>query len=147
MALAVSALFNRGLEVALFRQSPLSGVSQTKARVARHSGWIPGRSESASAKANEPHPVPNSVTYFDTAPYFTTTCSTDSDCRGQKRKGDDPDDCRCIRGYTCGVLATVGPLCCQKLCICKDFLPEQGLSTSDVCLPGDESRASCGNRS
>ena len=91
--------------------------------------------------------IHQSTEYFDTAPYCTTTCSSDSDCHGQKRDGDDPDDHRCIRGYTCGVLATVGPLCCQKLCVCKDFLPWQGLRTPDVCLPGDDGRVSCGDHS
>jgi hypothetical protein len=57
-----------------------------------------------------------------TGPYCSATCSKDSDCGGQKRDMKSAaDDARCMTGYTCGVVFEVGPFCCKKLCICKDF--------------------------
>ena len=58
----------------------------------------------------------------DTGPFCTAECSADSDCVGQTRDPSDPTDKRCAGGYTCGVAFTLGPLTCQKLCLCKDFL-------------------------
>jgi hypothetical protein len=58
----------------------------------------------------------------DTGPYCSSTCSQDSDCEGRKRDNTDPNDKGCKSGYTCGEAFVVGPLCCQKLCLCKDFL-------------------------
>jgi hypothetical protein len=40
---------------------------------------------------------------------------------------DSSDDCEkvpespCTTGFTCGVAVTVGPFCCRKFCICKDY--------------------------
>ncbi len=78
-----------------------------------------------------------------TAAFCTTTCADDGDCHGQKRDGDDPDDRRCVQGYACGVVTTVGPLCCQKVCVCKDFISEQGLATPPACQPGAGGGTSC----
>jgi len=58
----------------------------------------------------------------DTEAYCSATCSKDSDCDGQKRDNGDLADKRCKGGYACGVAFVVGPLCCKKLCLCKDFL-------------------------
>jgi hypothetical protein len=60
--------------------------------------------------------------YSDTGPYCSATCSKDSDCGGQSRDNADSEDKRCTQGYACGVAFVVGPLCCKKLCLCKDFL-------------------------
>jgi hypothetical protein len=78
-----------------------------------------------------------STSTTDTAPYCATTCFSDSDCNGQRRDGKNPDDHRCVHGYTCGVAFAVGSLCCQKLCLCKDFLGEQGVTPPPNCGSGD----------
>lgn len=81
-----------------------------------------------------------------TGPYCSATCSKDSDCDGQKRENADTGDYRCETGYACGVAFVVGPLCCQKLCLCKDFLLETGLLTPQVCdpkLPENHGKTAC----
>jgi hypothetical protein len=70
----------------------------------------------------------------NTGPYCSAYCSKDSDCDGQKRDNGDNGDFRCQTGYACGVAFVVGPLCCQKLCLCKDFLGT-GLLTPQICDP------------
>ena len=70
----------------------------------------------------------------DTGPYCSAICSKDSDCDGQKRDSKEASDKRCAGGYACGVAFVVGPLCCKKLCLCKDFLGA-GLNTPQTCDP------------
>lgn len=72
---------------------------------------------------------------IDTGPYCSAICSKDSDCDGQRRDGNDPADKHCQKGYACGVAFVVGPLCCKKLCLCKDFLATGGLQTPLTCDP------------
>jgi hypothetical protein len=88
--------------------------------------------------------VLNSSIDYETGPYCTTTCSDDSDCHGQKRDGNDPNDHRCASGYVCAVAFVVGPLCCQKLCICKDFLSPRGVVTPPNCESGASGQNRCG---
>lgn len=45
----------------------------------------------------------------------TATCEADDDC---VRVPESP----CVSGFTCGVATTVGPFCCQKVCMCKDYV-------------------------
>ncbi len=79
----------------------------------------------------------------------TADCTQDSDC---ENVGDS-----CVTGFTCAVPVTVGPFCCLKLCVCKDYLiiPEGGRPTPIACeadnadnmccnLPGRENLAECG---
>jgi hypothetical protein len=51
----------------------------------------------------------------------TAECSSDDDC-------DRVPESPCATGFTCGVAVAVGPFCCRKLCICKDYIviPESG---------------------
>lgn len=71
----------------------------------------------------------------ETAAYCSELCSSDSDCLGQERDGTDPNDRRCTSGYACGVAFVVGPLCCKKVCLCKDFLSERGVTVPLTCDP------------
>ena len=69
----------------------------------------------------------------------TSTCESDSDC-------DKVPESPCVTGFTCGVAVTVGPFCCQKVCICKDYvvLPESGsLPVPSTCNADDERNACC----
>jgi hypothetical protein len=63
----------------------------------------------------------------------TAECSSDGDC-------DRVPESPCITGFTCGIAVTVGPFCCRKFCICKDYIvvPESGeLAIPKACEAGD----------
>ena len=69
----------------------------------------------------------------------TAECSSDDDC---ERVPESP----CITGFTCGVAVTVGPFCCRKFCICKDYVvvPESGsIATPKACDPSIADNACC----
>jgi len=62
----------------------------------------------------------------NTAPLCTQGCDTDLDCQGgQLRDPSDPQDRRCLSGFSCEVpipdLSWVS-LSCKKVCVCRDFL-------------------------
>jgi hypothetical protein len=69
----------------------------------------------------------------DTKPYCSAECSKDSDCDGEHRDSNNIFDKRCGKGFVCGVAFEVGPLCCKKLCLCKDFLPAGTMTTPKTC--------------
>jgi hypothetical protein len=81
----------------------------------------------------------------DTAPYCSAECSKDSDCDGERRDKTNPRDKRCETGFVCGVAFEVGPLCCKKVCLCKDFItvPQGGLPVPASCKAGSPS--TCAN--
>lgn len=70
----------------------------------------------------------------------TATCEDDSDC-------DKVPESPCQTGFTCGIPLVVGPFCCEKVCICKDYvvLPEGGgsLDTPDACKADNAANACC----
>jgi hypothetical protein len=69
----------------------------------------------------------------------TAECESDDDC---ERVPESP----CITGFTCGVAVTVGPFCCRKFCICKDYvvIPEGGqLTTPKACDSGNADNTCC----
>lgn len=69
----------------------------------------------------------------------TAECSSDGDC---ERVPESP----CITGFTCGIAVTVGPFCCRKFCICKDYvvLPDEGeLPTPKACEADNADNACC----
>ena len=45
----------------------------------------------------------------------TAECESSDDC-------DRVPESPCKTGFTCGVAVTVGPFCCKKFCICKDYI-------------------------
>jgi hypothetical protein len=69
----------------------------------------------------------------DTGPYCSASCSQDTDCEGQLRDKTNANDKRCRQGFTCGIAFVKGKICCQKLCLCKDFLGTQGAQTPIAC--------------
>ncbi len=81
---------------------------------------------------------------FDTGSYCSATCSSDDDCQGQTRDRSDANDRRCKTGFVCAVpfgaskdVAGGGKLCCQKLCLCRDFFSAAvGPATPSSCQPG-----------
>jgi len=73
----------------------------------------------------------------DTGPFCSASCSQDSDCESDQIRDQTNDlDKRCIKGFTCGIPFVKGRICCQKLCICKDFLGPQGAPTPIACQGG-----------
>jgi hypothetical protein len=74
----------------------------------------------------------------------TTTCSSDDDCAGI---AGSP----CQGGFTCAVATVVGPFCCEKVCVCRDYgtRPEPAACDADdpanTCcnLPGREGSDEC----
>jgi hypothetical protein len=65
----------------------------------------------------------------------TAECSSDDEC-------DGVPETTCKTGFTCAVPVTVGPFCCKKMCICKDYIavPEGGIPEPAACtdLPANE---------
>jgi hypothetical protein len=79
----------------------------------------------------------------------TAFCSEDGDC-------DKMDESPCINGFTCAVATVVGPFCCRKVCICRDYIliPDGGVPLPQACvadnpdnlccnLPGREGQEQC----
>jgi hypothetical protein len=74
-----------------------------------------------------------------TGPYCSASCSQDSDCDTQQnRDSTNKSDHRCQGGFLCGVPFVKGRLCCQKLCLCKDFLGQNGAQTPIACQNGGD---------
>ena len=69
----------------------------------------------------------------DTGPTCSGECGGDSDCQGELRDPTNPSDNRCAKGFACAVPFVKGPLCCKKLCVCKDFLGPAGATTPIAC--------------
>jgi hypothetical protein len=90
---------------------------------------------------------------LDTAAYCSATCSSDNDCDGQIRDRSNPDDKRCKGGYTCAIpfgaaddTVGGGGLCCQKICLCRDFfLASVGAATPETCQAGSDASCSSAN--
>lgn len=70
----------------------------------------------------------------------TSTCESDDDC-------DKVPESPCATGFTCGVALTVGPFCCQKFCICKDYvvLPDSGKLPEPTACDANNANNSCCN--
>lgn len=80
----------------------------------------------------------------------TATCESPDDC-------DQVPESPCVNGFTCAVPVVVGPFCCRKMCICKDYLilPDGGVpalpvacdqsNPANTCcnLPGREDQPQC----
>lgn len=86
----------------------------------------------------------------DTEATCTRGCAADADCATfAERDRRNPSDRRCAAGYTCAVPFEVGPLCCRKVCVCKDFLPSgpAGSQPPASCSPSVPAAiAACPNR-
>jgi hypothetical protein len=69
----------------------------------------------------------------------TAECESSDDC-------DRVPESPCKTGFTCGVAVTVGPFCCKKFCICKDYIviPDSGsLGTPMACDANEAANACC----
>jgi hypothetical protein len=83
---------------------------------------------------------PGSLFPGGTSGLCTAECSADEDC-------DRVPESPCITGFTCGIAVTVGPFCCQKFCICKDYIviPESGQLAVPMACDASESTNACCN--
>lgn len=69
----------------------------------------------------------------------TAECSADTDC-------DRVPESPCKTGFSCGIAVTVGPFCCRKFCICKDYIviPDTGsLATPMACVDSNPLNECC----
>jgi hypothetical protein len=74
----------------------------------------------------------------NTGPLCTSGCSSDDDCSDGETTSD-PQSHQCKSGFTCMVATTVGGLCCERLCVCKDFVDTSVAGYNKlpkVCEPG-----------
>jgi hypothetical protein len=72
----------------------------------------------------------------------TDSCEGDGDCEGMT---DPKSDKLCHSGFICMVVLETGPLCCNKYCVCKDFVevPEGGLRDPAGCDPSIKANTCC----
>jgi hypothetical protein len=93
-------------------------------------------SECPSRICVKPSVQPGVANSLDTGAYCSVECNSDGDCQGQERDPNNSADLRCRKGFTCAPIFNKGPLCCKKLCLCRDFyLSSVGPATPDACNP------------
>jgi hypothetical protein len=88
---------------------------------------------------SNPTPPKGSMYPSGTNGLCTSQCASNDDC-------DRVPESPCVGGFTCGVAVTVGPFCCKKLCICKDYvqIPETGvLPIPMACDPTNAANSCC----
>lgn len=70
----------------------------------------------------------------------TAECDSDEDC-------DRVPESPCQTGFTCAVPVVVGPFCCRKLCVCKDYLvlPDGGAPAAPEACDPDIAENTCCN--
>lgn len=85
---------------------------------------------------------PGSMYPGGTSGLCTAECEADSDC-------DRVPESPCITGFTCGIAVTVGPFCCKKFCICKDYVvvPDSGELDTPMACDATNSDNTCCNLS
>jgi hypothetical protein len=72
----------------------------------------------------------------------TAECTSDSDC-------DRVPESPCVTGFACSVQVTVGPFCCRKFCVCKDYIvvPDDGVIAEPLACDATNSDNACCNLS
>jgi hypothetical protein len=68
----------------------------------------------------------------------TAFCDGDDDC-------DKMEESPCVNGFTCAVATVVGPFCCRKVCICRDYImiPDGGVPLPQACNASDDTNQCC----
>jgi hypothetical protein len=82
----------------------------------------------------QPAPMGPVVNAADEGAMCTATCNTDDDC------SDVDPGTKCTKGFVCAWPTTAGPFCCQKMCVCHDFVtrPPNGFIEPNTCQsPGN----------
>lgn len=77
----------------------------------------------------QPAPMGPVPTAADEGAMCTAFCNTDDDCT------DTDPGTPCTKGFVCAWPTTAGPFCCQKMCVCHDFVnvPKGGFPEPDTC--------------
>jgi len=85
-----------------------------------------------------PNPPKNIMAPTGTNGLCTAECTTADDC---ERVPESP----CVSGFTCAIPVTVGPFCCKKFCICKDYVqfPASGQPLPMACDGTDPNNNCC----
>jgi hypothetical protein len=68
----------------------------------------------------------------------TAECESEDDC-------DKVPESRCVNGFACAVPVVVGPFCCRKMCICKDYItiPDGGIPLPEACVADNQDNRCC----
>jgi hypothetical protein len=67
----------------------------------------------------------------------TARCSADSDC-------ETSPESSCKSGFTCAIPVVTGSFCCERLCICRDFIPDAGtLADPAGCVASNPANECC----
>lgn len=84
---------------------------------------------------NEQQVLPEGSEYADQC---TAECEADEDC-------DRVPESPCVNGFTCAIPVVVGPFCCRKLCVCKDYMviPDGGVPVPKACDPDNAANTCC----
>ena len=70
-------------------------------------------------------PAPTRIRKGTGVPLCTAGCESNEDCEdGELGDTTDATDKRCKTGFVCMWPTTVGNFCCQKFCVCRDFVTE-----------------------
>jgi len=89
--------------------------------------------------ANPGKTLPEGAEYNPAVGLCTAECESDDDC---ERVPESP----CVSGFTCGIAVSVGPFCCRKFCICKDYVilpPSNQLPAPLACDSNNAANACC----
>jgi hypothetical protein len=76
--------------------------------------------------------------------FCTYSCETDDDCSDAETGSlSVSDDTRCKGNFICEIATTSGPFCCQKFCMCHDFVyrPAGGNPVPAACMSGSQTCA------
>jgi hypothetical protein len=74
----------------------------------------------------------------NTTSLCTATCSSDDDCSDGETTSNQLST-QCKTGFSCMVATTVGNFCCERMCVCKDFIDTTRTDfnkTPTVCMSG-----------
>ena len=88
--------------------------------------------------STNPMPPKNSMPPTGTNGLCTAECASADEC---EKVPESP----CVTGFTCAIPVTVGPFCCKKFCICKDYVafPPTGQPLPDACDATNPDNACC----
>jgi hypothetical protein len=64
--------------------------------------------------------LPAAQKQTNTTALCSAFCSSDDDCDGETTS--NPSSGQCKSGFACVYPTPVGAFCCQKMCVCKDFI-------------------------
>jgi hypothetical protein len=88
--------------------------------------------------ATNPNPPKGTMPPTGTNGLCTAECTSADDC---ERVPESP----CVSGFTCAIAVTVGPFCCKKFCICKDYVafPPSGQPLPMACEASNPDNTCC----